>query len=127
MITLSHIFAFWLCCCAFFIVGVFLLTISRELVLRIKERKLRNSAAQTSSDLITRPSKQGGWVSGELVLWLWGGGILLFLITWVREQRYPPPPVMQTVGGAILAILIFAVAAMLTFIWGVAALVRAFA
>lgn len=124
VIKLSHIFAFWLCCCAFFIVGVFLLTVFRELVLRIKER---NNAAQIRADLITRPLKQGGWVSGELVLWLWGGGILLFLITWVREQRYPPPPVMQTVGGVILAILIFAVAAMLTFIWGVAALVRAFA
>jgi hypothetical protein len=70
---------------------------------------------------------QGGWVSGELVLWLWGLGAVLFLVAWLREMRYPGPPLMQTLCTVAAAVIFFATAAVGSILWGVVQLVRALA
>lgn len=152
VITLSHVFAFWLCLCIVFIVGVFLLTLFREIVQRVREEKLRRKAAEDASyaayvrplktwahdgDLDwddpahqahfhkTFPPKQGGWVSGDLVLWFWGIGIATIVISFLREWFFSSStPAMHTVYCVILGAFFCAMALILSLVWGVAEFMR---
>ena len=95
-----------------------------RLAIKEAEESLREHQKNVQAQAQGVGKNQGGWVSGELVLWLWGIGAVLFLIGWLREMRYPPPPIMQTLLTIAASVIFLATAAVGSILWGLVQLLR---
>lgn len=79
----------------------------------------RERHEQAMKSLHLPNKKQGGFVSGEFVLFMWGVGLLFFLGGWVREHyRILNPSALQTIATVWFGVALLAVAMFCTLCFG---------